>query len=356
MQPLLRAIRQEQATAQLVLTDEDDTVVGRIRAMGPHWITLDQVDDAGRIDGSVAVSSAHVTDVSRSTILAPSTDISEVWPVCLVKNALFARFNNVAELVAIHTDSVDTFFVGFVQSGGRALERVLADGGPGGVIPIDVDTVRRVEWGTRYLEGIAYLHRTYSDDSALSPYVEARTRVAMERMLREAHHSRALVHVVTSKEPNTWWSGVVVALADDVVVLHQLDERRLDLDGYIAIRRSSITVVAPDQKNAARQRLLRARGEVIVGPAVRTTSFVGVLRELANARRVVSLEDDGAGCFPGTIASLAAGGQTRLDALDLRGRADGSWSMATRDVMSVEWNTAYLRALIARGGRIRPTG
>src|SRR5690606_10160232 len=113
------------------------------------------------------------------------------------------------------------------------------------------------EWGNRYLDAVRLIHELADQANLLAPYVEATRPAEITRLLADALRSEALVHVVREREPG-WYTGCVVGLGRSVVVLRELDEESLELDGYLALRRDCITKVALDQKDVARKRVLRA--------------------------------------------------------------------------------------------------
>jgi hypothetical protein len=183
----------------------------------------------------------------------------------------------------------------------------------------------------------------------LTPYVEATRPAEITRMLTDALHSGALVHVVREREPG-WYSGSVVGLGRSLVVLRELDEESLEIDGYKAVRRDCITKVALEQKHVARTRVLQARGQSIAAPRGWPSSIPDLLLTLTRPDResaplVAVQDDDPQTAFVGHLIECPRGGETTMHYVAPYGIDDGTYSLPTDSIVTVEWGSRYLAAI-----------
>jgi hypothetical protein len=158
-----------------------------------------------------------------------------------------------------------------------------------------------------------------------------------------------LVHVVREGEPG-WYTGCVVGLGRSVVVLRELDEESLEIDGYQGFRRDCIIKVALDQKDVARKRVLRARGQSLEAQRVWPSSFSGLLSALTRPDResaqLVAVHDhDPDACFVGHLFESSRSGDTTMHYVAPYGIDEGTHSLPTDSIEVVEWGSRYLTAI-----------
>jgi hypothetical protein len=256
------------------------------------------------------------------------------------------------QLVAVHNEEQHRFMVGWLRSqpGTVVLDEVLADGSRRLGTRLRFAEIQELEWGNRYLEAVRLIYEMADDASLLAPYVEATRPAEITRLLEDALQSGVLVHVVRKGEPG-WYTGIVVGLGRSVVVLRELYEESLELDGYQAFRRDCITKVALDQKDVARKRVLQARGQTwIEAERVWPPSFSGLLSALTGEDRestpLVSVQDHDPGAsYVGHLFESSRSGDTTMHYVAPYGIDDGTYSLSTDSIVVVEWGSRYLAAI-----------
>jgi hypothetical protein len=255
------------------------------------------------------------------------------------------------QLVAVHTEEQHRFLVGWLRSrsGTVVLDEVLADGRRRLGTRLRFAEILELEWGSRYLDAIRLIHELADEASSLAPYVEATRPAEITRLLQDARRSGVLVHVVREGEPG-WYTGCVVGLGRSVVVLRGLDEQSLEIDGYLAFRRDEISKVALDQKDIARNRVLRARGQSLEAERVWPSSFSALLSTLTGRDResapLVAVKDHDPDCsFVGHLIESSPSGDTTMHYVAPYGIDDGIYSLPTDSIVVVEWGTRYLAAI-----------
>ena len=255
------------------------------------------------------------------------------------------------QLVAVHDEQTHRFMVGWLRTraGAVVLDEVLADGRSRLGTGLRFAELQRLEWGSRYLEAVRLLHELADEASVLTPYVEATRPAELTRLLQDALQSGVLVHVVRAGEPG-WYTGSVVGLGRSIVVLRELDEQSLEINGYMAFRRDCITKVALDQKHVARMRVLQARGQSIAAPRVWPSSIPALLLALTRRDResapLVAVQDhDPKASFVGHLIESSRSGDTTMHYVAPYGIDDGTYSLPTNSIVTVEWGSRYLAAI-----------
>jgi hypothetical protein len=315
------------------------------------------IDDAWRYDGFVwaprraIVSITALQHPDRLSRWLASTRKPSPDPAAARAGRTIQWAVDSEQLVAIHNEEQDRFMVGWLRSrpGTVVLDEVLADGSRRLGTPLRFAEIQQLEWGSRYLEAVRLIHELADEDSLLAPYVEATRPAEITRLLKDAQRSGVLVHVIREGEPG-WYTGCVVGLGRSVVVLRELDENSLEIDGYQAFRRDCITKVALDQKDVARKRVLRARGQSIESERVWPSSFSGLLSALTRPDResaeLVAVQDrDPEAAFVGHLIESSRSGDTTMHYVAPYGIDDGTYSLPTDSIVVVEWGSRYLAAI-----------
>jgi hypothetical protein len=317
-----------------------------------------QIDDSYRYDGffwaprGAIVSATALQHPDRlARWLASSRKPVPPDPEAARASRTIHRVVDSEQLVAIHNDEEHRFMVGWLRSvpGSVVLDEVLADGSRRLGTRLRFADIQKLEWGTRYLEAVRLIHELADEASLLAPYVEATRSAEITRLLKDARQSGALVHVVRAGEPG-WYTGGVVGLGRDVVVLRELDEDSLEIDGYQAFRRDCISKVALDQKDVARKRVLRARGQSLEAERVWPSSFAGLLSALTRQDResaeLVAVHDhDPDACFVGHLFESSRAGDTKMHYVAPYGIDEDTYSLSTQSIEVVEWGSRYLAAI-----------
>ncbi|MEM9072779.1 MAG: hypothetical protein AAGE52_30010 [Myxococcota bacterium] len=246
-------------------------------------------------------------------------------------------------LVSLHFDT-STYQVGALRGtrNGLVIDEVLADGTTRRGTPLDRSKLRVVAWGTRYLEAMQMIHADFDESFVASDPVEASRGLALFDLLTSAQRTGTLVEVFLEGDADGWWPGRVVGLSGALVILHLLDDRRLEWNGYVALRLDRAERVALDPISRARLHVLERRG-----PPSKTfpcTTMESHLASFAGSRTIVGLADaDPTASFVGFVEDVDR--NTRLQFLTPLGEDDGLYDMPSPSIVACEWNTAYLLSL-----------
>jgi hypothetical protein len=315
------------------------------------------IDDSYRYDGFLWAPKralVHVTALEHADRLgrwlASSCTPKTLDPAVRASRTLHCLVDS-EQLVAVHDEEVHRYMVGWLRSqlDTVVLDEVLADGSRRLGTALPFAEIQQLEWSSRYLEAIRMIHEFADQASVLAPYVEATRPAEITRLLNDALQSGVLVHVVRKGEPG-WYTGCVIGLGRSVVVLRQLDETSLEIDGHLAIRRDCISKVALDQKDVARKRVLRARGHSSEAERVWPSSIAGLLSALTRPDResapLVAVWDHEPGsCFVGHLSESVPSGETTMHYVAPYGLDDGTYSLPTDSIVGIEWGTRYLEAI-----------
>ncbi len=334
---------------ELIRADDSGLVALKIdnayRYDGCLWASKQALDNANALEHSLRLKGWLArTDTQRPLQPPP--------PPQLGPHQIVDSLIDNEHLVAVHTDEEDRFFVGWLRSHRGEdvlLDEVLADGSRRLGTPVRLTEIQRIEWCTRYLEAIAVIHTTADQASALAPFKNATSRLEIMGLLAEAARCEVLVHIVRTGEPG-WYSGLIVGLSSDLVVLRELNEETLELDGYQGFRTNCIASVALDQKTVARKRVLMSRGQLDRPTLMWPNSMLALLTLLTHPDResaplVAVCDDDPSASFVGHLIEAKPDGDTTMYYVAPYGVDDGQFSLPTKTIDVVEWGSGYLAAI-----------
>lgn len=359
--PLRDAIEAYAADGTIVSLELEGDVrlTGVVLGCASEFLWLQRIDDGRRLDGHCVVAWTALREVSRDrldagirALLAGQSPTPAPDPLPETWTELFQAAKEARTLLAVHDLDRDRFWVGRprqVTSDAITLDEVLADGSARRGREVAVAEIARLILGSRYLDAVGFLEASFDERALLAPRRQVSRPGEILALLRESQRIAALVHLVPAGAPG-WWSGAIVGLTDRLVVLRELAEDRLEFDGHVAFRLDRLATVARDQKSVARWRLLERRQQTAPPLEDLPPDLTALLQSFVGRPELVSLQDDDpSACFVGYLTSCDAGGDVRMRSVDVDGRGDGDFAMATEAVTIVEWDSAYLRSLVALG-------
>ena len=139
--------------------------------------------------------------------------------------------------------------------------------------------------------------------------------------------------------------GLVIAVSPEVVVF-QLVNHTLDLDGYAAVRLSSICWAEESEHSAARLRVLERRAQSAHPIAFPVATMLAVLQRLASTGQLVSVSDDDPDIAWVGVLQHAADGAALISLVTPSGIRDGVVTVPTTNISVVEWGNRYLDAVL----------
>jgi len=334
-----------------------ERLTGVVLGCASDFLWVQQIDDGRRFDGHCVLAWTALREVSRDrldlgirALLAGQAPAPPPAPLPDTWGELFGALQDARSLVAVHDHDPDHFWVGRLRQTSTdtlALDEVLADGSPRRRREVEIGRIARLVLGSRYLDAVAFLEETFDERARLAPRRQTTGPHEVLALLRESHATGALVHLVPAGAPG-WWSGAIVGLNDRLVVVRELDEDRLEFDGHVAFRIDRLAAAARDQKSVARWRLLARRQQAAPPLDDVPADLPALLASFVGRPALVSLEDDDPSVsFIGYLTACDPEGEVRMRSIDVDGREDGDFAMATETVGIVEWDSAYLRSLVA---------
>jgi hypothetical protein len=265
-------------------------------------------------------------------------------------------------LVAIYVDpsDCDLFEAGAVRRVGNELlviEAVGSNGDPEGMLYLPMREVRRMAYGTKYLDGIKFLRGRWAEIAR-----RGEQRLALGSFRDDLAHAREAGWIVQVHcRESADWAGFVLAVGPRWVHMAVVVEEG-ELDGYLILDLDEIERVevgGPSQ--LAHELLFRRRlgieGEPLVGApeASAETSFSGwheeadihaVLAQLRGEHTLAGVyRRGGEGGYRAGYIEMCDSSTLVLHCVAPGGHQDGVLRIDAEAVYGVRWNSEYLRAL-----------